>query len=66
MAATNKTRRRDLGAGAVQGRLDAWRNGLRVRTIDEDGKDWFINRDSWPMEIAHDMVDVMKKEEGSE
>ncbi len=50
-----------------RGRLDAWRDGLRVRTIDEDGKDWFINRDSWPMDIAHawnDMVDVMKKEAG--
>jgi hypothetical protein len=47
------------------GRLDAWRNGFRVRTIDEEGKDWFINRNSWPMDIArawNDMVDVMKKE----
>ncbi len=48
-----------------RGRLDAWRDGFRVRTIDEEGKDWFVNRDSWPMDIArawNDMVDVMKKE----
>ena len=72
---TERWLRRTKLAGATwelelfRGRLDAWRDGLRVRTIDEDGKDcftkWFTNRDSWPMEIAHawnDMLDVMKKE----
>jgi hypothetical protein len=47
------------------GRLDAWRNGVRVRTIDEDGKDWFINRDPWPEEIVaawQEMLDVMRRE----
>ena len=47
-------------------RLDAWRNGYRVRTVDSDGRE-LRTSDPWPEEIAaawQEMLDVMRREAG--
>ena len=49
------------------GRLDARRNGYRVRTVDSDGREVTWWADEWPEEIVaawQEMLEVMKREAG--
>jgi hypothetical protein len=46
-------------------RLEAWRNGYRVKTVYSDDGETLWTSDPWPEEIVaawQEMVDVMKKE----
>ena len=49
----------------VGGRLEAWRNGVQVKTVYSDGREVTWWTDEWPDEIVaawQEMLDVMKKE----
>jgi hypothetical protein len=49
------------------GRLDAWRNGCRLKAVYSDGKEILWVSVPWPEEIVADwqeMLDVMRREAG--
>ena len=49
----------------VGGRLDAWRNGFRLKTVYSDGREALWASDPWPEEIVgewQEMLDVMRRE----
>ncbi len=51
----------------ADGRLDAWRNAVRVRTVYSNGLEALWAFDPWPEQIVaawQEMLDVMKKEAG--
>jgi hypothetical protein len=46
-------------------RLQAWRNGYRVKSVDSDDGELLWTSDPWPEEIVaawQEMVDVMRRE----
>jgi hypothetical protein len=59
--------RLDAWRNAFDGRLDACRNGMLVKTVYSDGREALWSSDPWPEEIVaawQEMLDVMRREAG--